>query len=91
MCGIAGILRPNGLTSVDPHRLDKMTSVMEHRGPDGGGAWHDSVAAIGHVRLSIIDLSGGRQPMLSSNGRYVLTYNGELYNYKELRETLLHK
>src|SRR5262245_37126547 len=95
MCGITGFIdtsipsRSDLLTTV--HR---MTATLAHRGPDSHGVWTDDDAgvALGHRRLSIIDLSeGGQQPMLSSNGRYVITYNGEIYNYLELRRQLENK
>ena len=66
-----------------------MTDAISHRGPNGEGQWVEGNIGIGHRRLSIIDLSSaGNQPMLSSNKRYVLSYNGEIYNYKEIREEL---
>ena len=68
-----------------------MTRALNHRGPDAGGVWSDQEAgiALGHRRLAIIDLSEtGRQPMISASGRYVLTYNGEIYNFRELRHGL---
>jgi asparagine synthase (glutamine-hydrolysing) len=93
MCGIAGLVDIDASTSQD--RLidlaDRMTSPLTHRGPDGSGVWADahSGVAFGHRRLAIIDLSEhGSQPMTSASGRYVLTYNGELYNMTELRREL---
>lgn len=69
--------------------LKKMTDAIAHRGPDGEGHWVDGSVAIGHRRLSIIDLSpAGEQPMITPDGRYVLSYNGEIYNFKELRVQL---
>ena len=66
-----------------------MTDVIAHRGPDGEGHWIDGNISFGHRRLSIIDLSpAGHQPMISSDQRYVLTYNGEIYNFRELRTEL---
>ena len=63
-----------------------MTDIIQHRGPDGEGHWFEENIGIGHRRLAILDLSSaGHQPMLSSNKRWVLSYNGEIYNYKELR------
>ena len=90
MCGIAG------LYSEKKHDLllDRIASMCDsqaHRGPDGYGYWVDNEApvALGHRRLSIIDLSEhGRQPMTSKSGRYTITYNGEIYNYRDLREQL---
>lgn len=92
MCGIAGILLSP--RSSDPERLSAvqgMTDALAHRGPDGAGMWVDKEAgiALGHRRLSIIDLSeAGRQPMASQNNRMVITYNGEIYNFQELRTDL---
>lgn len=88
MCGIVGQLnfdqRP-----VSMSMLQKMTDVIKHRGPDGEGHWVEGNVGLGHRRLSIIDPSpAGHQPMISSDHRYVLTYNGEIYNFKELRAEL---
>ena len=88
MCGIAGILHFNG-ESVSPIALERMTDAISHRGPDGEGQWIDGNIGLGHRRLSIIDLSqAGHQPILSSDQRYVLSYNGEIYNFRELRKEL---
>ena len=63
-----------------------MTDIIQHRGPDGEGHWIEGNIGFGHRRLSIIDLSpAGHQPMISSDHRYVLTYNGEIYNFRKLR------
>ena len=90
MCGIVGaIARPGH--SIDPERLDRMNQSLEHRGPDGYGTWiaEDQAVGLGHRRLSILDLSPlGAQPMHSRSGRYVLTFNGEIYNFAELRDEL---
>lgn len=85
MCAIAGIWGQGSLSV-----LERMTGSMAHRGPDGRGAWTDESAGIylGHRRLSVIDLQGGAQPMTSPCGRYVITYNGEVYNHAELRREL---
>ncbi|MFZ4473902.1 MAG: asparagine synthase (glutamine-hydrolyzing) [Saprospiraceae bacterium] len=86
MCGIAGILSP---TPADLTAIRQMTAALAHRGPDDQGTWSVPGIALGHRRLSIIDLSAaGHQPMLSADGRYVLVYNGELYNFRELRAEL---
>lgn len=91
MCGIAGYLNTNGAPA-SPVVLKEMTDVIAHRGPDGEGQWVDSGIALGHRRLAIIDLSSaGQQPMQSVDGRYVMTYNGEVYNFKELRVELVSK
>jgi asparagine synthase (glutamine-hydrolysing) len=88
MCGIAGLVNLDG-TSVSPVILKKMTDAIAHRGPDGEGQWVDRNIGLGHRRLAIIDLSPtGHQPMVSSDNRYVITYNGEIYNYRELRADL---
>ncbi|MDQ3820833.1 MAG: asparagine synthase (glutamine-hydrolyzing), partial [Acidobacteriota bacterium] len=85
MCGIAGIFNVNG-NSVSIRLLEKMTRIMGHRGPDGEGFWTDSVVGLGHRRLAIIDLSPvGHQPMQNDDGSLVITYNGEVYNYQNLR------
>ena len=92
MCGIAGYFRPGGLAAQPaPEILARMTAVLHHRGPDDGGTWIDAEAgiALGHRRLSIIDLSPlGHQPMHSASGRYVVTFNGEIYNFRALRAEL---
>jgi asparagine synthase (glutamine-hydrolysing) len=88
MCGIAGILRGDFETFNIGETVRSMTSTLVHRGPDDVGVWRDEreAVALGHRRLSIIDLSPlGHQPMESSSGRYVIVYNGEIYNFKELR------
>ncbi len=86
MCGIAGFV-DNNKNKKD--NLRNMLKLIKHRGPDGWGEFYKDDVAIGHVRLSIIDLANGKQPM-SKNG-YHLTFNGEIYNYKELREELEKK
>lgn len=92
MCGIAGILSLD-TKNVTRQRLQKMTDTIKHRGPDEQGFWlnDEQTVALGHRRLSIIDLStGGSQPMHYLN-RYTITYNGEIYNYIELKDTLIKK
>jgi len=85
MCGIAGLLQLDD-SPVSPVVLKSMTDAIAHRGPDGEGQWVEGAVGLGHRRLAIIDLSpAGHQPMLSVNHRYVMTYNGEVYNYQELR------
>jgi asparagine synthase (glutamine-hydrolysing) len=93
MCGIAGILKFTG-EHVRIDELKKITDIIQHRGPDNEGFWINSKMNVGfgHRRLSIIDLSdNGKQPMHYSNGRYTITYNGEIYNYIELKKTLQNK
>lgn len=88
MCGICGIFRPDH-GPVDPDRVERMRDVMTPRGPDGFGLSHGSGFAFGHRRLSIIDLSdAGRQPMTNEDGAITLTFNGEIYNFQDLRPEL---
>ena len=88
MCGIAGIFNLNG-EPVSPVILRKMTDTIAHRGPDGEGFYTDNFVGLGHRRLSIIDLSpAGHQPMITPDGQFVLTYNGEVYNFQDLRAEL---
>ena len=88
MCGFAGFLsnQPSGLGSLKAVAT-QMANAISHRGPDDAGAWADAQAgvALGHRRLAIIDLSpAGHQPMASSGGRYVMAFNGEIYNHLEM-------
>jgi len=88
MCGIAGLLNLDGEPAA-PVYLRRMTDAIAHRGPDGEGFFTEGIVGIGHRRLSIIDLStAGHQPMLTGDGRFVLSYNGEVYNFQELRAEL---
>jgi len=91
MCGIAGFIN-FGVVREDPStRLVAMLKPIHHRGPDDGGVWLDEQhgVALGHRRLSILDLSpAGHQPMRSACGRFVVVFNGEIYNHLELRENL---
>jgi asparagine synthase (glutamine-hydrolysing) len=88
MCGIAGIFHPGVPKPVDPARVAAMCDVLAHRGPDGSGVWTAPGVGLGHRRLSIIDLEGGAQPMLTPDGRIAVTYNGEIYNFLEVRAEL---
>lgn len=90
MCGIVGIAGTKA-GRIDRQVLGRMTGALAHRGPDGDGHWmsEDGSVGLGHRRLSIIDLSSaGSQPMISTSGRYALTYNGEIYNYLDIRREL---
>ena len=88
MCGIAGLINLDN-APVSPQILQLMTDAIAHRGPDGEGHWIEGNVGIGHRRLAIIDLSpAGHQPMVSANNRYLLSYNGEIYNFRELRSEL---
>src|SRR3990170_3091949 len=93
MCGIAGLLDLKRRSGDNELRVlaANMAGALHHRGPDDRGVWVDAEAgvALGHTRLSIIDLSpAGAQPMVSASGRFVLSYNGEIYNAAELRADL---
>ena len=85
MCGIAGYLGFDG-QAASPTLLKRMGEAIAHRGPDGEGQYIDGPCGLAHRRLAIIDLSpGGHQPMATEDGRYVISYNGEVFNYQELR------
>ena len=88
MCGIAGIFHPETPKPVDPIRVERMCDALVHRGPDGSGVWTAPGIGLGHRRLSIIDIAGSPQPMHSVDGRAVISFNGEIYNYRELRHQL---
>ncbi|MFQ5510884.1 MAG: asparagine synthase (glutamine-hydrolyzing) [Candidatus Krumholzibacteriia bacterium] len=87
MCGIAGVLNHDG-TPVDRDLLTTMCDVIAHRGPDDAGVFADGPVGLGNRRLSIIDLEGGHQPICNAAGTACIVYNGELYNYRELRSEL---
>ena len=86
MCGFTGFL---SRSTPDVNALHAMGNTIRHRGPDEEGHYADDRCAIAHRRLSIIDLANGQQPMTSPDGRYVLAYNGEIYNFQEIREELI--
>jgi asparagine synthase (glutamine-hydrolysing) len=88
MCGIAGIIAGDGARAVDPVLVERMCDALAHRGPDGAGVWSEPGVALGHRRLSIIDLAGSPQPMLSADRSSVIVFNGEIYNFRELRREL---
>ncbi|MEC7399261.1 MAG: asparagine synthetase B, partial [Pseudomonadota bacterium] len=91
MCGIAGIFHCGTPKPVEPHRVERMCDAIAHRGPDGSGVWTAPGVGLGHRRLSIIDLAGSPQPMHSVDGRAVLVFNGEIYNFRALRRELEEK
>ena len=88
MCGLAGFAGAGGRGD-----LEAMTRLVAHRGPDGEGFFLDREMPVflGHQRLAIIDVAGGAQPMASPDGQIVVVYNGEIYNYRELRSGLIAK
>src|SRR6185503_6399217 len=92
MCGIAGLHHPRGAQR-EPRRLaiERMTSTLTHRGPDDEGYYVDDHAALGHRRLSIIDIATGRQPMSNETGDVWIVFNGEIYNHATLRRLLEQK
>lgn len=91
MCGIAGFCNLKGDWK---ENIGRMNDRMHHRGPDADGVWasEDKKVVLGHKRLSIVDLSAnGAQPMMSHSGRYVIAFNGEIYNYKKIAAKLLEE
>ncbi len=89
MCGIAGIFKTKNNSFQESNLLEKMTEALVHRGPDGFGFYKAQNCGLGHRRLAILDLSeAAQQPFTSANGRFVITYNGEIYNFKELANEL---
>lgn len=90
MCGIAGYIDKSGKYNTDKNLVKKMTDTLAHRGPDAEGQWIDHRVALGHRRLSIIDLDAqSNQPMFSHDGKYLIVFNGEIYNYLEIKKKLL--
>jgi len=87
MCGIAGVLRTDG-NSADARVIRSMTDIIAHRGPDGSGFYVQGEVALGHRRLSIIDLATGGQPMSNEDGSLWITYNGEIFNHADVRPEL---
>ncbi len=88
MCGICGTLKFDRHEPVDRYLIRRMTNALVHRGPDGGGEYVRGCLGLGHRRLSIIDLNTGAQPMCNEDGTVWVTYNGEIYNFAELRAEL---
>ncbi len=89
MCGIAGIISKQNI--LDKTHISNMISSLDHRGPDENGVYNYENVSLGHARLSIIDLDSGKQPMISSCNNFVLSFNGEIYNYKKLKKELKFK
>jgi asparagine synthase (glutamine-hydrolysing) len=87
MCGICGIFRLDG-KPVDPDAIGAMSDTLRHRGPDGSGSYVKGNIGLGHRRLSIIDVDGGAQPIGNEDGSLQIVFNGEIYNFIELRQEL---
>src|SRR5208337_2619493 len=90
MCGISGLINLRG-APVDRAVLCRMIRVLNHRGPDESAVVIDNNVGLAHTRLSIIDVGGGHQPMSVENGAVTITFNGEIFNYIELREKLIQR
>src|SRR5262245_31691521 len=88
MCGIAGILEFDRERGPDLELLSRMTGALAHRGPDDEGFYHSGPVGLGHRRLSIIDLSGGAQPLANEDGTVWIVFNGEIFNHADLRREL---
>jgi asparagine synthase (glutamine-hydrolysing) len=88
MCGLAGIFHPRGAGAIDAALLARMTTALAHRGPDGDGFHVEPQIGLGHRRLAIIDIAGGAQPMFNEDGSVVIVFNGEIYNFAQLRPRL---
>src|SRR5258708_3965978 len=88
MCGICGVVNFDSGEAVQSNLLERMTGALKHRGPDDEGYFLKGNVGLGHRRLSIIDLDGGRQPIFSEDGSAVIVFNGEIYNYADLTADL---
>jgi asparagine synthase (glutamine-hydrolysing) len=91
MCGVVGFINAPASQEQQRQWLDSMTATLVHRGPDSQGTWCEAGVALGHRRLSVIDLEGGQQPMLDWRRRAVIVFNGEIYNFQEIRARLERK
>ena len=88
MCGIAGIVAAGGLHPDESERVPRMRDVIAHRGPDDAGLFVDGHAALGHRRLSIVDLAAGHQPLSNEDDSIWIVFNGEIYNHEDVRQRL---
>jgi len=88
MCGIAGMLSLASPDRIEQHVLEDMVTMLQHRGPDGYGYYRDDRAGLAHARLSIIDLTSGDQPIHNETQSIYTIFNGEIFNYIELRQQL---
>lgn len=91
MCGICGIYNYKSKEEINPKIIKNMTNVLHHRGPDGEGIFIDENVGLGFKRLSIINISEGHQPIKNDDNSIVAICNGEIFNYKEVRNTLTNK
>ena len=91
MCGITGIVDLRSERPVDQSVLRRMNGLLTHRGPDGDGFHYSPGVGLGHRRLSIIDLEGGKQPLYNEDGSVVVTFNGEIFNFMEIEAELLKR
>ena len=89
MCGIAGFINLSAGPKPEKQHLEKMIQMLQHRGPDDFGYYTDNQAGLAHARLSIIDLDGGHQPMTDAEESVWIVFNGEIFNYLELRDDLI--
>ena len=91
MCGFAGFFDTDAVAYDRTAVLEAMSEAIAHRGPDSAGSYEDGAVSLGFRRLSIIDLAGGDQPIVTEDGRYVIVFNGEIYNHREIRAELEEK
>src|SRR5215813_2133324 len=91
MCGICGKVGLDEGARIAPGLVERMMKRLEHRGPDDNGMYSEPQAVLGHTRLSIIDLKSGQQPITNENGTVWIVFNGEIYNYRGLRNELVQK
>ncbi len=91
MCGICGIFGSVRDSEERDSLVRRMMDRLAHRGPDGDGTYSGNDFTLGHRRLAIIDIAYGKQPMHSEDGRYTIVFNGEIYNYRELRQKLIQQ
>ncbi len=91
MCGITGFFNPAGISKNFASIINKMTDSLIHRGPDDKGIFFDDYCALGHTRLAIIDLEGGKQPMSDEKNRVIIVFNGEIYNFLKLKKILVEQ
>jgi asparagine synthase (glutamine-hydrolysing) len=89
MCGIAGYYKPNSDRKLRDDDVHDILATLQRRGPDASGYYCDSHVFLGHTRLSIIDLSSGSQPMYNENGTKCIIFNGEIFNFQEIRKELI--